>query len=108
MKNCSPMTIPDPLTGLTRRQAELVRKLVAYFREHQRWPSLREMSLLMGCQGGHPSSMLFNLQRLQAKGVLNWQLGKGARSIHLAGLTWEPRFADTPAGERLKQILEEP
>lgn len=104
--------VPDDpatgLAGLTDRQAELVRHLVAHFREHQGWPTLREISELMGCNPAHPNAVRCHLVALRKKGLLTWEANMKARSIRLLGVTWKPCYLDTPEGARLRQILSEP
>ncbi len=100
-------TPPDPVTGLTRRQAELVRHMVRYFREHHYWPTFRELCVLMEIGSKSANAILCHLDALRKKGVL--EPGEGPqsfRSFRLAGLAWDPRFEDTPEGQRLRKILD--
>jgi len=83
-----PITPTDPDTGLTRRQADVVRLITAHFREHHCWPSLREITALLGLATAHPNAAKHHLDVLQKKGVLVYDGGRRARSVRLAGLVW--------------------
>jgi hypothetical protein len=88
---------PQPPGPPTPRQAEVYLVLVRYWKATGAMPTLRELCALTGCASTNGADV--NLKALARKGLLRRREGGGAHAYVFAGLTFEPRFDDTPAGQ---------
>jgi DNA-binding MarR family transcriptional regulator len=84
----------------TRRQVEVLRRLLDHALTHGRWPGIRELARLLGIS---PSAALCHVRSLAAKGYLEHQQGR----YRLLGVQLVPTFTGA-AGEHLRRLLQPP
>ena len=94
-------TETDPDTGLTRRQAAVV-KLIYERSCEGNPPTLRELMAALSINS--PNGMKFHIDALRRKGVVEYHDFE-YRGVRLKGFRYVPVIEDTPEGRRLRQIL---
>lgn len=92
---------------LTERQAEFLRVIRNYARQHQQYPTIRVLADLLDIRS--PNGVVSGLKTLEKKGYLNYK-GAGhqqSRRIRLAGMVLKAHFTDDYEGQRLAEALGE-
>lgn len=80
---------PQPMGGLTKRQADALRFIVEYSRRHGFSPSLDEIGAALGLASKSGSSRL--IEGLVARGAIR-KMSRRARSIEVLALPLEPHL----------------
>lgn len=71
------------LQTLTARQGEILAAIVAYWREHAKPPSIRELCDTLGISS--TNGLTTQLRLLERKGAVEWERGRGSRGLWPAG-----------------------